>query len=252
MMRRKRKIALLWGVIGTAIFCFFMGVSYNPVITQTPNFAADTSDQREQLFISLMVPKIDLANQQIMVLRKRILAIVAEQQKTGKVSDVNLQFLKATASAYKVDNFNVNDPESIHELLARVDVVPASLVLAQAATESGWGASHFAQRADNFFGQHCFTEGCGLSVPGTSGFEVQKFNGAQDAVNTYFYNINVNDSYAAFRAARAQMRARGEPLTGLALVPYLVNYSVLGQSYVNMISSIISAHGFSQYDKQYN
>lgn len=252
MQRRKRKIALLWGVLGTAIFCFFIGVNYNPVITRTPNFAADTSDQRQVLFVSLMVPKIDLANQQIMVLRKRILQIVAVWQKTGKISKVNLQFLQATATAYRVNDFNVKNLASVNDLLMRVDIVPASLVLAQAATESGWGSSHFAQRADNFFGQHCYSTGCGFSVQGGVGFEVEKFNGAQDAVNTYFYNINTNDSYRAFRVARAQMRASGQPLIGEKLVPYLVSYSILGQNYVNMINSIISAHGFAQYDKQYN
>lgn len=250
-MNRKRKLALLWSLIGLATICFFIGLAYpraplNPKVLNTQSLNAE-----QQSFVVFMVPKINQANQQVFALRQRIIAIQTKSQ-TKKLSPLDLRFLNDTASSYKVPNFNSNDNVSMTELLKRVDIVPTSLVLAQAANESGWGASRFAKRADNFFGQHCYVKGCGIApASGDTNFEVQKFHNAQDAINYYLYNLNSNSSYSGFRNARAQLRAFGKPLTGPDLVPYLVNYSQLGEGYISMINSMILAHGFSQYDKKY-
>lgn len=249
-MNRKRKLALLWGVISVAIICFFIGVAY-PKLPINAILANQTLNQQQQSFVVFMVPKINLANQQIYTLREQILMVV-DKSKNKKLSEVNKRFLKSAASGYKVANFDPDDPQSVSELLKRVDIVPTSLVLAQAATESGWGASRFAQLADNFFGQHCYTQGCGIAPSsGNASFEVQKFHGAQDAINYYLFNLNTTAAYSNFRDERARMRAEGEEVTGPALVPYLQSYSILGSGYIDMINSMILAHGFSQYDQKY-
>lgn len=250
-MNRKRKLALLWGVVSAALLCFFIGVAY-PKLPINSILQNQTLNQNQQSFVAFMVPKINLANQQIYNLRERIILVVDKIQQ-GKISQGDRRFLLSAAQAYDVANFNADDPNSVNELLRRVDIVPTSLVLAQAADESGWGASHFAKAADNFFGQHCYTEGCGLT-PGTGAhtdFEVEKFNDAQDAINYYLYNLNTTAAYAQFREARARLRAEGKPITGSELVPYLKSYSILGTGYIDMINSMILAHGFSQYDQSY-
>jgi Bax protein len=247
-MNRKRKLALLWGLIGVASACFFIGLAYPHAPLNSKVLQSQSLNPQQQSFVVFMVPKIDSANQQVFALRQRIIAI----KQKNKLSNLDRRFLIATATSYKVPHFKLDDPASMTELLKRVDIVPTSLVLAQAANESGWGASRFAKRADNFFGQHCYTKGCGI-VPasGDTTFEVQKFHNAQDAINYYLYNLNSNSSYASFRDARAQLRAAGKSLTGPNLVPYLVNYSQLGEGYISMINSMILAHGFSQYDEKY-
>ena len=151
---------------------------------------------------------------------------------------------------YQVPHFAISNPDSVKELLSRVDEVPASLVIAQAANESGWGASRFAVEADNFFGQHCYVSGCGippLRVTDSS-FEVQKFPNVQSAINDYLYNLNTNPSYANFRAMRAELRANSQPIAGFRLAPFLTNYSALGDQYSLIISSIIINHNLMQYD----
>jgi Bax protein len=251
-MNRKRKLALLWSMVSIAILCFLVGLIY-PKLPLTAIMGSQSLDQQQQAFVEFMVPKIDLANEQVFALRKQILLVVDKAAHKKQLTEVEKRFLKQTAAAYNIADFNIDRPASMTELLKRVDIVPTSLVLAQSADESGWGTSHFAQEEHNFFGQHCFVKGCGIIpngvAPGT--FEIAKFNDAQDAINYYLYNLNTNASYIDFRNERARLRAQGVPLTGAALAPCLEGYSVLGSTYIGMVNSIILAHGFSQYDKQY-
>ena len=250
-MIRKRKLALLWGMISIAILCFFIGLIF-PTLPLTVIMGSQSLDQQQEAFVELMVPKIDLANEQVFALRKQVLSVLNKSHKK-KLTEVDKRFLKRTAVAYQIDDFNINSPLSMTELLKRVDIVPTSLVLAQSANESGWGSSSFAQNEHNFFGQHCFTKGCGIVPKDATGgdFEVAKFNDVQEGINDYLYNLNTNASYETFRSQRARLRVEGLPLTGAALAPCLQGYSVLGSTYIGMINSIILAHGFSQYDKQY-
>jgi Bax protein len=253
-MNRKRKLALLWGLIALVILSFFMGVKFPQQLPVNAHISqVESLDQQQQDFVALMVPKIDIANQQIMALRQQILLLRARVAAHKRISDIDKNFLKATAVTYGVAPFNVNDVADIDQLLAHVDIVPTSLVLAQAASESGWGSSHFARAADNFFGQHCYETSCGIMPEGVknSDFEVQKFDTVTAAINGYLYNLNTNSSYQKFRDARARLRAEGRALTGPLLVSYLINYSALGHNYISMVNSIILVHGFSHYDQTY-
>lgn len=252
-MNHKLQLALLWSFIIIALLCFFVGLIY-PKLPLTPASGPQSLDQQQQSFVEFMVPKIDLANEQIFALRKQILLAASQMHKKKKLSDAQKRFLKRTAVAYQLNHFDVSDSVSMAELLKRVDIVPTSLVLAQGADESGWGTSSFAQNQHNFFGQHCFTKGCGIVPKGAANgsFEVAKFNDAQDAINYYLYNLNTNDSYLAFRNERVRLRTEGLPLTGSALAPFLEGYSTQGSTYISLINSIISVYGFGQYDKQYN
>lgn len=230
----------------------FFGLWYSPSIPFKPNFPAITSlVARQQAFIGFMVPKINYANQQILVTRTQILSLVAELQNHKTLSYSKSSWLKEIADVYQVPHFTPTNPESLTALLNRVDTVPTSLVLAQAGEESGWGASHFAVAADNFFGEHCYVTGCGILPFGSTahiGFEVEKFKNAQESINDYLYNLNTNPAYSAFRNMRAELRAQNEPLIGFRLAPYLTGYSILGDQYVLRISSIIVGQNLMQYD----
>lgn len=230
----------------------FLGMLYSPSIPFKPNFQA-ISDfvARQEAFIVFMIPKIDFSNAQTLEVRAQIQSIIQLWQTNGKLSYSQRSWLHEIADVYKMPQFNINQPADINELLSRVDEVPSSLVLAQAANESGWGTSHFAVAADNFFGQHCNIQGCGIvpsGRPAGKTYEVQKFKNVQSAIDNYIYNLNTNPSYATFRAVRAQLRASGQPITGFRLAPYLINYSVLGEQYTLIISDIIINHNLMQYD----
>jgi Bax protein len=127
-------------------------------------------------------------------------------------------------------------------LLQRVDVVPVSLVLAQAAKESAWGRSRFAREGNNLFGEWCFTAGCGM-VPRRreSGktHEVETFPSVRAAVASYIHNLNSHPSYRMLRSIRASLREAGKPLNGLALARGLEAYSAQGSDYVASVRDII-------------
>lgn len=230
----------------------FIGAYYSPAISFKPNFSAiNPLAARQDAFIVFMVPKINYSNDEILQTRTQIQNILNLWQKNQSLSYSDRSWLREIAYVYQIPDFDLNNPDDTKELLTRVDEVPSSLVLAQAANESAWGASRLATQADNFFGQHCSVPGCGLvPLDRTSGdtFEVQKFNNVQNSIDNYLYNLNTNPSYATFRTMRAELRSHGEPLAGFRLAPFLVNYSTLGEQYVLMISSIIVNHNLMQYD----
>ena len=141
--------------------------------------------------------------------------------------------------------------KEVAELLLRVDQVPASLALAQAAMESAWGTSRFAVQGNNLFGQWCYQKGCGL-VPlrrnAGSTHEVAKFDSVSDAIKSYLKNINTHRAYADLRNDRASLRSAGKPITGHQLAEGLIDYSELREAYVHEIQAVIRINKLSQYD----
>ena len=124
----------------------------------------------------------------------------------------------------------------------RVDIIPASLVLAQAANESAWGTSRFTLEGNNIFGQWCYEEGCGI-VPrrraAGATHEVRRFETIEEAVAAYFVNINTNPVYQYLRELRAQMRVQQLELNPLVLAFGLGRYSERGGNYIDEVQSII-------------
>ncbi|MEC4724026.1 glucosaminidase domain-containing protein [Shewanella sp. D64] len=132
--------------------------------------------------------------------------------------------------------------ETIQKLLIRADIIPESMVLIQAANETGWGSSRFAREGLNFFGQWCFKKGCGL-VPQsrTSGMshEVAVFKSVEDSVASYMRNLNSNAAYSLLRSIRADMRAQNKEPTANELVYGLVNYSERQEAYIDELLEML-------------
>ena len=145
--------------------------------------------------------------------------------------------------------------EKKQSLLARIDVIPPSLVLAQAANESAWGTSRFAAKANNYFGQWCFKKDCGL-VPlrrsaGTT-HEVRKFANAQKSVRGYLMNLNTGRAYVGLRAIRTKARRSGAVISGMDLAAGLTQYSERGEEYVKELRSMISYNKLvPKYDQRF-
>jgi Bax protein len=150
---------------------------------------------------------------------------------------------------------NAIDAAKVESLLRRVDVIPPSLALAQAANESAWGTSRFAKKANNYFGQWCFKEGCGL-VPSRrsdgSVHEVRKFRNAQASVKSYMMNLNTGRVYADLRTIRAKARAEKETVSGMDLAKGLLKYSERGEGYVKELRGMIAYNKLvDKYDKPF-
>jgi Bax protein len=132
--------------------------------------------------------------------------------------------------------------DQLIELLSRIDQVPHSLVLVQAANESAWGTSRFARIGLNFFGIWCYREGCGMVPNGrTLGakHEVQAFKTVDAAVARYLNNINTNKAYRVFRTIRSQLRTQQQPLSAEVLATGLLPYSQRGSDYVVELTNMI-------------
>ncbi len=135
--------------------------------------------------------------------------------------------------------------------MRRVNVIPPSLALAQAANESGWGTSRFAREANNYFGQWCYETGCGL-VPArrdkNKTHEVAAFESPKESVGRYINNLNSNRAYQSLRDIRSRLIANNEPVTGYALAAGLNRYSERGADYVSELRAMIDYNKLSQFD----
>ena len=166
-------------------------------------------------------------------------------------SEVERAWVFRLARRYRIEVENYSEKEIVDELLLRVDVLPVSLALAQAANESAWGTSRFALEGNNIFGQWCYEQGCGI-VPARRQagaiHEVRSFVSVEDAIESYFLNINSHPSYSYLRDLRSRMRARGLRLDSMSLAIGLGRYSERGDSYVDEVQKIIIQNGLRKRD----
>ncbi|HSG60242.1 MAG TPA: glucosaminidase domain-containing protein [Pseudomonadales bacterium] len=204
---------------------------------------------RKEAFFQYLLPIIRHINSQLRAERFALDQLRKAALSSQGLSNAQLQELMAMSEKYGVEEESVEDQLAI--LWRRVDTIPASLALAQAANESAYGTSRFAVDANNLFGQWCFREGCGL-VPNArieeASHEVRKFNTPVDSVRSYMHNLNTNRAYASLRLMRSKQRSSKQPPTGMELVNALLKYSSRGQDYVDELSSMIRHNKLARFD----
>jgi len=214
-----------------------------------PDFTAyDAGDSRKAAFFDYMLPLIHEANEDILTTRSELLEI---RQDAGKLSWLERRRLRSLGAEYEIENFDPDNEDHWATLLRKVDIVPPSLALAQAANESAWGTSRFAEQGNNFFGHWCYVEGCGIvpsDRPEGASHEVAAFDSPQQSVERYVFNLNHHPAYQEFRRMRAALRATGQDLTGTALVEGLDNYSERGEEYIADMESMIRFNSLSPLD----
>lgn len=210
---------------------------------QLPDFdAIEDIPERKQAFFEFLAPIVMAENQRVLERRERLLDLAGKLRADEGIGWLDRRWLGQLAKAYAVDWDPDSPLESIEPLERRVDAVPVSLALVQAATESGWGRSRFATEANNLFGHWCYQPGCGL-VPERrntgAGHEVAAFDSVADSVERYLRNLNTHAAYAPLRAIRARMRRNGESPTAMALADGLIRYSERREDYVAEIKNVI-------------
>ncbi len=226
------------------------GASSSPL----PDFEAITDiDLKKETFFSFFHHYIEAENERILARREKLLGFADIVATGGSLSDIEWETLNELIIQYRLQDSGLPVAEVIDELLVRVDIIPVSLALAQAATESAWGTSRFAREGNNIFGQWCFDEGCGL-VPGQraddASHEVRAFATVEASVRAYFRNLNTNPTYEYLRELRAQMRMKGKPLDSRALAQGLLRYSERGHVYISEIHDIIRINDLLALDGQ--
>src|SRR5690554_491089 len=215
-----------------------------------PDFSgySDTTEKKVAFF-SFLYPRIVLANSRILIERDYLDSL----SQKNVLSKKEHAWLAAQAKRLRVDE-EPGSPEQFALLRKRLDVIPPSLILAQAANESAWGTSRFALRGNNLFGQWCFSKGCGLvplSRAEGANHEVATFASPYHSVRAYIHNLNRHGSYKGLRDTRLDDREAGDPLSGLALARGLISYSERGEEYVDEIRSMIRYNNLEFYDSEF-
>ena len=202
--------------------------------------------ERKRLFIRMILPLVLYVNETILTDRARLAELRARLGRdTAPLSAGEQAWLNWLRQRYGVED------GSLDELLRRVDIVPPSLALAQAAAESGWGASRFARDGNAVFGEWTFASGTGM-VPLRRNrgkrHEVKRFSGLLGSVAAYMMNLNRHPAYEGFRTARETLRRSKGLLDGYELAGTLALYSEKGPAYVRSIRTIIRVNNLGALD----
>ena len=221
------------------------------VMANKPDFAAIKDiKQRKETFFEYLVPFAAEKNALLIRDRNELTRIINSAEPPTREQK---RWLAALRKIFRLQKVGVYTLDNLSELYLHLDVIPESLVLAQAANESAWGTSRFALKGNNYFGQWCFKIGCGL-VPESrdedADHEVQRFKNAKQSVFAYIDNLNSNAAYKSLRKERATLREKRGSITGLDLVQGLLPYSQRGQAYVEEIKSLISYNKLWRFDQE--
>lgn len=205
--------------------------------------------EKKRLFFLSLLPMILILNEEILQERESLLTIYQSLGKGNPISKKQKNFLQTLSQKYKVKGDLLTSDETRDSLLKRVDILPPSLVLAQAAIESGYGTSRFAQLGNNLFGEWTFTPGTGLvpqERPEGATYEVRRFDSVFDSLQSYMTNINTHWAYRKLREKRAQLRKGGISPQGIDLVPGLERYSERGEDYIEDVKTMIRLNRLSR------
>ena len=193
-----------------------------------------TTDARKALFLAKFLPLVVAENARIAAQRQRL-----QSRTLGPAQ------LKALGLAYRMKPHTI----STERLLVRIDVLPVSLVLAQAAIESAWGTSRFAQQGNAYFGERTFDpDAPGIAPKRASGFKVKSFDSARMSVRSYMRTLNTHRAYKALRQRRAQLRDAGKPQSDQELAHFLTDYSEIGSDYINLIERTMADNRLQAFD----
>ena len=200
----------------------------------------DTKTKRE-LFIKIILPLILNENEKIIEDRKKLFKILGKNFNTVG----ERVWLKRRFREYKIED------QDLAKLKMRMDIIPVSIAIAQAANESGWGTSRFALEGNALFGQWTWSKK-GISPKNKDpdqSHKVLQFQILKASVRAYKNNLNTHNAYKEFRETRAKLRQENKRIIGLDLTKYLKNYASIGEKYVVIIEGIIENNSLTDFDK---
>jgi len=205
---------------------------------------------KKNIFFRLAGPGVLIVNEKIAADRKRLLEMI------GKTKAADDKWLVQLAQKYKVVDkdsreLNKNDFERLKN---RVDIIPPSLVLAQAAEESGWGTSRFAINGNALFGQWDFS-GNGMKPKQQrkelGNYGIAKFDTPMESIEAYILNLNTHQAYKKLRDKRSNMRKSNVKPNGWELAKTLDKYSERGAKYVDSLHDIMRYNKLKPADDAY-
>jgi len=210
--------------------------------TQFPKDLDELQNTRlkKETFIKIVLPLVVAENERILADKKKLKTIL----KKRKTSDLEKQWLRQKLLEYKVKKGNME------ELEKRIDIIPTSIALAQAAKESGWGTSRFALEGNAIFGQWTWSDNgiAPLNRENNKNHKILKFPILRASVKAYQNNLNTHKSYLKFRSKRLDMREKNKDITGLELTETLKNYAQTGSEYIKILNQIIRQNRLTDFE----
>lgn len=214
-----------------------------------------TVELKKRLFFRGLAPLILKSNELIMKDRNRLEKVRSSFKENNSITETDKNWILKLAKLYKVNN-NADQvtPSILDELWKRVDIVPPSLALSQGAEESGWGTSRFAAAGNAIYGQ--WTWGKNAIAPEQQrkelgNYGIAAFESLQESVCGYMLNLNTHNAYADLRNKRAELRQKGEKITGPVLAEQLTKYSERGEEYVKTLKSLMEYNRLDPADDAY-
>jgi Bax protein len=200
----------------------------------------ENAKKRKDFFIQIILPLVIGENNSIKLDRINLFSILNKSKNTKTEQEwLNIKFKQ-----YGIVN------KDLSTLKIRMDEVPVSMAIAQAAKETGWGTSRFAQEGNALFGQWTWS-GEGIKpadAEDDSTHKVMRFKVLQASVKAYQRNLNTHSSYKDFRSARAELRDEGKKLDSMILTEYLDKYAETGKEYVKILQQIIRQNDLTDFD----
>jgi Bax protein len=209
------------------------------------------STGKKQEFMTTLLPYIEKENRRLIALRKRVSAMYDKLETEQALSTSEQQQIGKLAKKYRVKGDPLVDFTAREELLRKIDIIPSSLALAQAANESAWGESRFAQQANNLFGIWTYDQDKGLKPKRREEGKthlVRIFDDFGESVRYYMYTLNSHPAYQELRRIRQQLRASKQVIEGPKLAAGLDKYSAKGQAYIELIQSLIEQNEWALLD----
>jgi len=199
-----------------------------------------STQKKKDTFIKIVMPLILDENNKILENRKKLFKILGKQNN----SRGERVWLKRRFEDYGIKN------EDVTELKMRMDIIPVSIAIAQAAKESGWGTSRFALEGNAMFGQWTWgKKGISpLKKEKNQDHKILKFPILRSSVKAYKNNLNTHNGYKEFREKRAELRRKNKKISGVVLVQYLYNYAATGSEYTKILKKIIEQNQLTDFD----
>jgi Bax protein len=191
--------------------------------------------QAKKKFIAALLPAILIARHQIETTRIKIFALMEKNSWNKEDSSYYFEI----KSRYKA--------KDISDLTDRIGTLPTSIVLSQAAVESGWGQSRFFLEGNNVFGVWSFKsdEQRMPSIRGRKNKTIylRTYPDIGQSVVHYFEILGTANAYQKLRKERL---VRTDPFE---LIPHLINYSERRKTYTNQLKAIILQNELTRYDR---
>ncbi len=203
--------------------------------------ALQSTKLKKETFIKIVLPLIVAENERILEDRDKLISL----SKKKFTTDLEKQWIRQKLLEYKVKKGNLK------ELIARMDIIPTSIALAQAAKESGWGTSRFALEGNAIFGQWTWS-GQGIAPldrESNKNHKILKFPILRASVKAYQNNLNTHKSYVKFRQKRAALRDKKKKIAGLELTETLNNYAQTGSEYTKILNQIIRQNRLTDFER---